>query len=162
MIYILEGADGTGKTTLAKQLAPNILHSTYDKDWNMEQYHRDVIHAAKMIDQYDDVVIDRWAVSEAVYGEVFRDGPSYDTSKLIENEAQENNIIWIYCRHPHAVRNHNKNKKTRHEMFDDMTEIVVGYDAYVEYSRSNWIHIPWIIYDFSKINAKEFVKELKS
>lgn len=162
-IYILEGVDGTGKTTLAEALAAktkgHILHSSYDKEWNMEQYHTDIIESAIILAQYQPVIIDRWAPSEFVYGQVFRGGSSYDTGKLIE-DFFESIQYWIYCRSDNAVENHLKNKEQRIEMYEDMAKTIDSFDDYVQYTSHNWVHIPWKEYDFSKVNIKEFVESI--
>ena len=119
-IYILEGPDGTGKSTLAseivEQIKGHVSHCSYDKSWNIEEYHRSIIEVARKLAQYQPVVIDRWAPSEFVYGTVFRNNVSYNTSNLIERFFDDN-IVWIYCRNDDAVKNHKKNIKTRNEMF---------------------------------------------
>lgn len=165
MIYILEGADGTGKSTLANEIAKQkhgqVLHPYYDKTWNMEKYHIAFIESAILFaNEGIPVILDRWAPSEFVYGDVFRNGPSFDTSKLIE-KYQDLITEWIYCRNDNAIENHLKNKETREEMFDDMSQVVTKFDYYIEYTSNNWLHIPWKIYDFDKVNMKQFVKDLK-
>lgn len=162
-IYIIEGADGTGKSTLANKIAEetkgHILHCSYNKDWNIKEYHKDVIESARKLLKYQSVVIDRWAVSEFVYGTVFRDGPSYDTSALIESQFNKD-VVWIYCDNEDAIKNHKSNSKKRKEMFDDMTHVVEEYDDYITFTQNNWLGIPWIRYNFNWIDINEFVKEI--
>lgn len=164
-IYIIEGPDGTGKSTLANKIAEetkgHILHASYDKNWNIEKYHFDLIDVAFRLSKYQSVVLDRWAISEFVYGTVFRGGPSYDTAGLIE-DSMDDKIVWIYCENEDAVKNHLANSKKRKEMFDDMTKVVEEFDDYVEYSSNNWLQIPWIKYNYNYnwINIDEFVKEV--
>jgi thymidylate kinase len=164
MIYILEGPDGTGKSTLAAAIAEktkgHILHSTFNKDWDIEEYHTEIMEAAIDLNRYQDVVIDRWAPSEFVYGKVFRGKPSYDSSILVEEYFGQHDITWIYCRNDNAVENHLNNKKNRKEMFDDMTKVVEEFDDYVSYTSNNWIKLPWITYDFDKVDIDNFVKEI--
>lgn len=164
MIYILEGPDGVGKTTLARAIQDktkgHLLHASFDKEWDIEMYHLQLIDVARELNEYQDVVIDRWAPSEYVYGNVFRDGPSYDASKMIENRTQDGDVKWIYCRNDNAVQNHLKNREERKEMFNDMSKIVEEFDKYVEYTSNNWIHIPWITYDYDKVDMDQFVEEL--
>lgn len=55
-IYIIEGPDGTGKTTLANEIAEqskaSIVHCSYDKDWDIKVHHKDMFKAAKLIAQW--------------------------------------------------------------------------------------------------------------
>ncbi len=161
-IIILEGPDGTGKTTLANRIAErtkgSILHSTYRKGMKVDDYHFAVAQAAFLIaSEGDTVVIDRWAPSERIYGTVFRGGESYSTDQFIDNLLASTPvpIKWVYCRNDHAVENHLKNKENRDEMFDDMTEVARLFDEYVKNSDLDWIE-----YDFNKVKVGDFVDEL--
>lgn len=164
MIYILEGPDGVGKTTLARAIQDktkgHLLHCTYKEGWDMEMYFVQIIDVARELSEYQDVIIDRWIPSEYVYGNVFRGGPSFDGSKIIEHRAINDETKWVYCRNDNAVQNHLKNREERQEMFDDMSKVVVEFDKYVEYSSNNWVHIPWITYDYDKVDMDQFVEEL--
>lgn len=157
MIYIIEGADGTGKTTLAeaiqRETKGHLLHLTFNKDWTMEQYYSAVFRAVWDLAEYQDVVIDRWIPSEIVYGHVFRDGPSFDTSNLLNIFGDR--AKWVYCWNENAVENHLKNKEVRPEMFDDMKHVVEAFGTYVEGSG-----LPWKLYNYNHMETNNFVKEL--
>lgn len=79
-IIVLEGADSSGKTMLARHLveahgAAN-LHSTVRRDtwrWHVGALRLAIRRAARQL-----VVMDRHWISEMVYGAVFRGGPAYD------------------------------------------------------------------------------------
>lgn len=159
MIIILEGADGTGKSTLAaeiaKQKGAHIIHSSFNKGWNIRRYHTKLIQHAKELEDLGIVVVmDRWAPSEQVYGDIFRDGPSYSVEDLIKQF--NNNIKWIYCRNDKVIENHLRNLEKRHEMFDSMALIAARFEKYVQDTPE----LKWIVYDYDKNNMKEFVEEL--
>lgn len=161
MIYIIEGCDGVGKSTLAQEIAKqkgaHIIHCSYNKNWNIYEYHQQIIAHALMLQTLGiPVVIDRWAVSEHVYGEVFRDGESYNTEQLIDYYRNKVDITWIYCRNDMAAENHSRNKELRYEMFEDMTRIVDEYERFVKSTK----RLNWITYDFTKNNINEFVGAL--
>ncbi len=166
MIYILEGPDGTGKTTLANEIAEtkktSVIHSYFDTKWDIKQHHIDMWKAAKMVSKWRPVVLDRWAISELVYGEVFRKKPGYDVLAFLWEMGYDfEDVIWIYCRNDNAVDNHLKNKEKRQEMFDDMTDVVTLFDKIVaDPDVSLELGIKWIPYDYDKVDMKEFVKEL--
>lgn len=159
MIYILEGADGTGKTTLARKILDktngHYLHSTYDRYWDIQDYHQQIAESAISLNIYQDVVIDRWALSELIYGNVFREGPSYNVETTLKNLDNEQWVTWIYCKNDNAIINHLRNKRKRKEMFNDMTEVTKEYDKYINISE-----LEWIIFDFNKHNLDDFVKDL--
>lgn len=160
MIYIVEGADGTGKSTLANKIAEvkkaSVLHSYFDKTWEIWDHHRDMLDAAEKVAKWRPVVLDRWAHSELVYGSVFRNGPSYPIEFMISSIKEPENVIWIYCRNDNAVKNHLKNAKQRSEMFDDMTKVVEKFEAVIDAENDR----AWVTYDFDKVNVTKFVEDL--
>jgi thymidylate kinase len=158
MIFLIEGADGCGKTTLAEYIAKElngmVLHAIYRPEINMEVYHKDLLTFARVFSNMGiPIILDRWALSEIIYGNVFRDGPSYDAESLLE----QNDITYIYCHNDDVVVNHKRNSKTRKEMFDDMEEVASQYDTYIE--KSN---LPWNIYDFNYNNKESFLRGLST
>ena len=154
MIILLEGADGTGKTTLAnyiaKELNGMVFHAIYRPEINMEVYHKDLLTFARVFSNMGiPIILDRWALSEIVYGNIFRDGPSYDAETLLHQD----DITYIYCHNDDVVSNHKRNSKTRKEMFDDMSAVASFYDEYI-----NTSDIPWHIYDFNYQEKETFLK----
>ena len=160
MIYILDGPDGVGKSTLAnaiyEETKGHILHCTWKKEFVMKEYFADVLAVAKRLNKYQDVIIDRWAPSEQVYGDVFRGGPSFDVHGYLWEEGLDAELKFIICENQNAIENHLKNKETRVEMFETMEGVVEGFNKFVEDTD----YLDWIHYDFTKVDMKEFVKEL--
>lgn len=160
-IYILEGCDGTGKSTLANEIAKqkdaHIIHCSFKKSWDIKAYHSKIMqHAIALNKSGINVVLDRWAPSEQVYGDAFRGGPKYGVITLIKHFKNED-MVWIYCRNDNAVKNHIENAQRRYEMFDSMDKIVLGFETFISLTPS----LKWNIYDFNKVNKEEFVGELK-
>ena len=159
MIYLIEGPDGVGKSTLAKEIAhakgAHIIHSSYNKLWDIEKYHRLIIQqAVEFLKIGIPVVLDRWAVSEFVYSNVFRGGPSYDTFGLLEE--YQGFLTPIYCWNDSVEENHAKNKETRIEMFDSMKEVFNEFEDYVNTDSL----LRWTRYNFDINDMQEFVKDL--
>lgn len=124
----------------------------------MKRYFTDILKVAITLSQYQDVVIDRWAPSETVYGNVFRGGPQFDIEHflfMLKPELEEHNVQWIMCRNDNVVENHKKHLLEREEMFDDMSKVQEGFDQFVEDSD-----LPWIMYDYDKVDMDKFVEGL--
>jgi thymidylate kinase len=104
MILILEGADCSGKSTLAEQIHKQTgykqLHRTQpkteeDKKCMMDEYLQ-VIKANK------NCILDRSWYSEMVYGPVMRDASviSYPQMYELERMLTKNGALLIYCTAP--------------------------------------------------------------
>lgn len=158
-IIVITGADGSGKSTLSSAIAKAtngyVLHSTYNKNWSMEKYHTILMETAiQLRDIGITVILDRWSCDEHVYGNVFRDGESYDTQKLIDK--YNHNLVWVYCHNNEIVLNHLKNKEKRYEMFDDMSEIVKEFEHYV----NNYQYLDWQKYNYYEQTTEDFLKQI--
>jgi thymidylate kinase len=162
---VLEGADGTGKSTLANEILSqskgHLIHGSWNKDWNIRQYHEDMYEAAMLLLPYQTVIMDRWATSEEVYAEAFRGGRQYDSEEHIAQMMGEvmfddpTQTIYVYCENDNVVANHKENMKIRQELFEDMSPVVREYEKYLGRTSLNWLR-----YDFTKVNMEDFVKEL--
>lgn len=113
MLIILEGCDATGKTTLAKMLAPllnaQIVHSTTETP-NDYRYFDNLIRAS----EYTNIIADRFCYSQFVYQDE-DDRPlayhkiypinepercvdsSWDALRELECDLLRNNAKVIYC-----------------------------------------------------------------
>lgn len=101
MILILEGPDGSGKTTLATRLHATTGYPIYhrskpendeDKANMMEQLKAD-------FKVYKNVIVDRCWYSEIVYGNIMRDGSVIDYPEMydLERLALSKGALLIYC-----------------------------------------------------------------
>jgi thymidylate kinase len=163
-MIIIEGADCTGKTTLAKRICEEVggqyFHCSYHPKWNVEAYHRLIGHTAGKLEEQAGVptVIDRFAMSEAAYGLVYRNGPSYDTAALMQEMIKAYKPTFIFCRTESAAEDHKRIQQTRSEMFDDITEVVNVFD---ELASSGKYGVN-ILYDYKKHDTDYFIKAFAS
>ena len=139
MIIIIEGSDGTGKTTLAKYLCKKLnahyLHATYRFKNTMFEYHTALLlKAINLIkDTHRPVIIDRHWVSEAVYAEVYRGGSIWGLQgRFVERVLNRVGGIHIFCLTEDFTtykKRFKELKRSRNEMYDDVSEVAKLYNA---------------------------------
>jgi len=103
-IFVVEGPDGTGKTTLANELkgAGHVLHARYRFPQKMHQYHWALLSRAlkknkDFMPNYN-VVIDRLWISELIYGAVYRNGEyTADYFDTMDRALRILNIPTVFC-----------------------------------------------------------------
>ncbi len=99
-IVLLEGADSSGKSTLARYLVvkhgAKYIHSTVRKDvW---RFHVGALRLAIRCSQDRLVVLDRHWISELAYGRVFRGGPAYDVgARCLDRVLRRHGAIIVLC-----------------------------------------------------------------
>lgn len=161
MLIILEGCDGSGKSTLAVEIAKQsngiVIHATYNKNWNVYRYHEELYNHALQLEKIcGTVVMDRFCISEYVYGTIYRDGPSYDVFAAQKDVT----ATWVFCTNENVGSNHETNKKKRYEMFTDKMDEVNGLFSKVVLRQVRDGVVDWKIYDYDKVSKEEFTKEL--
>ncbi len=133
MIIILEGPDGAGKTTLARELVKQTkgiyLHLSYRWPQKIFLYHTAAIRYAAR--QNRPIIIDRWWPSEAIYATSYRgQSPWPLQGRMADRVARKHGALYIYCL-PESVTEHcdkfTKLKETREEMYDDIHEVTFKY-----------------------------------
>lgn len=101
MFFILEGGEGSGKTTLANKLHrmtgyPIVHRSKPNTEEEKREMWQQYIQA---IDEGDNVILDRCWYSEMVYGLIMRDKSYITYSQMYDLEArlEAKGAIIIYC-----------------------------------------------------------------
>lgn len=149
-IFILDGPDGTGKSTLAQVLVNSsrslhggngkIFHQNYRFKDQMPNYHLAVLRKARKAAERGPVVIDRLWPSELAYGRVFRGGSPFD--------GYQYGLIWsalamgamtIFCHIQNKtdyLRIYDAVCKSRKEEPADVFEISQLWDQYDSMAKS--------------------------
>lgn len=167
-IIVLEGADCTGKTTLAKGLVERFdgvyIHNRYHK--NIWPFFMASMRWAIRESQRRLVVIDRHWISECIYARVYRGGSTvpWDVRGL-HRVLRTYGAVYVICAPPveAVVDNHKRVKSTRKEMYDDVKDVAhrycklwdgglpqLEYPDYVEQisAAGAYHHFCWQHYDF--------------
>jgi thymidylate kinase len=107
MIIIIEGPDGSGKTTLAEQLSRQtgypILHRSHPK--TEEEKKLMMGEYLQAIKGNKNFIFDRCWYSEMAYGPVMRDDSviSYPQMYELERQLAKSGAVVIYCTGPEAA-----------------------------------------------------------
>src|ERR1041385_7985183 len=130
-IVVIEGADASGKTTLASVLVDrygaSYLHSTVRKEiW---RWHVGALRLAVRRSRDQLVVLDRLWLSELVYGSVFRGGPAYDVgARCLDRVLRRFGAVTVLCA-PRDLEAQEKRWRDgraagKHEHFDRVKEVI--------------------------------------
>ena len=97
MLYILEGCDGVGKSTIAYQLAPiidaKVIHCTKDTPNDYKFFH-DIIEASKMTN----IIADRFMYGQFVYQDELHRALTLKQLGYLEAEALSAGVKLIHIR----------------------------------------------------------------
>lgn len=146
-IILIEGPDGSGKTTLAERLAFDykgiILHQTYRFKDKIPIYHGAILKKALKLSKEKLVILDRLHISEYIYGKVFRNEKRWPWMlKTFNSLCKELNIPIIMCL-PLSLQQglewFEKAKTERPEMFDNIKQVIEEYIQYYENNKKSII-----------------------
>ena len=141
-IIVLEGPDGAGKSYFAKYLISKyggvVLHQKYKFKNKIDLYYMAVFKKALKLSQTQLVILDRFHISEIIYGEIFRNGSKCPWILKYYNEMFNIlNIPIILCI-PRTVEQGNRwfncVKNQRDEMYQDIQKVI---KLYINYSKKN-------------------------
>ena len=101
-IIVLEGANATGKSTLAKELERKhgaiIMHQTYRFRDRIFDFHTAVLRRAIKLAKTRLVVLDRLWMSEEVYAHVYRGGtPWPHQGRMVDRILQQASAVTVVC-----------------------------------------------------------------
>lgn len=147
-IYILEGPDCCGKTTVAKEIQKMtgypIWHLRYFSDPEKMQFQFDYIenylkHWLSDNGDGDGIILDRLILSNQAYQSVFKDGPIVKNAQSIYdflvNEQTFANVTFVNCipsDKERWLKFFAKKKEERVEQYDDVEKMSQVYDAYMK------------------------------
>lgn len=137
-VYIVEGPDGAGKTTLAQKLAvERDAHYVHFSSMPRVTFALARMYVEAMLPAllgYQDVVLDRCWLSEIPYGKVFRGGANrLDPAdvRMLERLAMRCGAIVILCMPDKDTCVKNFLGRRSVEMLDDEVQLSKVYDSYL-------------------------------
>lgn len=140
MILIFEGADNSGKTTIAKELSRIIgfqyfKHSNQKSNFETISRYKQIIEANFFIDFLSqinlDLIIDRHIISEYAYSKAYRRPVFFDEILKIDKQLAKLGAKVIYC-HKNVLKNY------RDEIIDAymVPKIQKAYEWYLDHHIS--------------------------
>jgi thymidylate kinase len=137
MIYVIDGVDASGKTTLAKCMAEKLdctyIHHTFNTQWSQRELFEHHLDFLMSYNRDQHLVIDRSWASCVIYGRVFRGNGNEIAVHLVErllNTLGCTNIFALPERIKWEALFH-KMCEEREEMYvDDFDKLVEVYDGY--------------------------------
>ncbi len=148
-IIILEGPDGTGKTTLAQRLVKDhgatYIHQGWSKgvDWGLRHL-ATMRRAARLASLGKPVVVDRLWLSGEIYGSVFRGkSDDRDYARLIQRIGLTHGALTVLClpaRAELANQAHHVMLGERREMYQDISKVVRFYTEVRDGLGRRWKH----------------------
>lgn len=150
-IILLEGPDASGKTTLANRIMEKYrnhvyIHCAVSND--IFKLHLDAINTANACKDNFVVVIDRLYVSERIYGDIFRDGESYNTLDFEKNIIDRlDNVHKILCITDKETTMAKHDERLNMEMFSNISDVWDAYDSIgkdgSKYRFNGWTRYNW-------------------
>ena len=134
-LIILDGPDGSGKTTLAKEIVRQTggryMHLTYRFKEKMFTYHLAALHRAVKLSQTQMVVIDRLWMSELAYANAYRNGSKWPLMyRMLERIILKHAGLEVLCLPNDLSRQldeYKALKASREEMYHDIAPVCIEY-----------------------------------
>jgi len=161
MNIVLEGAKGTGKSTIAKHFVEKgyeYFHSSSETE-NDLKYHLDLLDGDKRI-------IDRFSLGEMIYPRVYKRESKINDSDLVETFSDPNTIYFVLFSSDNDLlvdRIKNRNAEKDHNLnFERVLESNDYFEFskyfFTRYSKYNLVILNNIYYvDVSKLTSKEII-----
>jgi thymidylate kinase len=155
---IIEGPDGSGKTTLIRELLHTFQYPTIHV---VQPRLPSVLQMIKLI-YASPVIFDRFHLSPVVYGKVLRDGPelSKDTVGILEDLLFKHGFVQIICLTRIETMLHNNRKEAQvYETVKLVSVVEKLYEAYLVEAANT--RLPTLIYDYLDTPVSGAVKWIK-
>jgi thymidylate kinase len=156
-MYILEGPDCAGKTTLAKQICEHeSMDYTHYSAHAPTQFILDMMRMPA--DQW--AVFDRMHLSHIPYDQVYRGGiPSAESVRIVDDVAYGLKAKLILCLPPwtYVEDVFRFQKEERGELLRDVHELRAIYDWYAKFA-CKYTRLPIFIYDYTQHTYKDVLE----
>jgi len=173
MIIILEGPDGSGKTTLAEKLRAvvsespgNMMHSVahgpyagLDAEQLCKLYFRSMSPALTFDDS---LIMDRSWLSEPIYADAYRNGISrvdMPRRRMLERTALSRGAVVILCQPDFEVCEQAFMSRKAEEYLDNVDQLRQVYNDYETLDLQT--HLPVVHYDYVHDNFQDLLARIE-
>lgn len=152
-VFVVEGPDGSGKTTLCQELVrqtgARYYHLTYRFKDRMNLYHAAALELALRWSDERPVILDRWWPSEIIYADVYRGGSRWRSwSRFLDRVTTHHGFTYVFCipsdEEKYSAR-YRDLQASRTEMYEHSMEKVRR--KYVEMFSRRGSRDDWVLYD---------------
>lgn len=136
-LVVLEGPDGGGKTTLARELVERYnayyIHLRWSPTIDIWKYQTAALRLAQKLVPHRLIVIDRHWISECIYGKAYRQRAVFEefaSARCLDRVVRKLGGVYVLCMPStsEVVEHHRKLKGEREEMYDDVQEVATRYE----------------------------------
>lgn len=140
MIVIFEGPDGSGKTTLAREVADK-TGATYIHAQAPERH--PLVEYTAPLDPNEDYVLDRWHWGEMVYGPLFRGESGLTTEQFwaVEQYLDDLGAVVVLCNGPASDLASRIRERGTDEEAPNLTELSRAATAFKRVADQAWLPV---------------------
>lgn len=171
MVVLIEGPDGSGKTTLCEAIVNQgdwvYHHCTRDDDRypTTDSFYKEFNPWLSSVIRYgENVIIDRSFLTNIVYSKVFHDSNVISDKYLKELQSMIDVVVICIPDHDNYFNKFNHLRKERDELYDTMTDVYEEFSkiAYSETHENLLNGMKVVIYNIDQVpkeNIGNFIKE---
>lgn len=161
-VYILEGSDATGKTTLAKQLSDKLELLTI-KGSSFEQSdctNEELYKHFKKVANLDNVIVDRHIYSNRIYATLYKDYAILSDKQRtkIENIFKQDALVIYLTADEETIIKRLKQRGDKYVTPDKVAPILNLYQVAISDALDNNVTV--LYYDTSILSTEEIVEDI--
>jgi len=163
MIVLIEGPDGSGKSTLIEKVFKlnkfHVIHNgVYPTPHSAYSSYIQQIEEENTLEH--GIVFDRLHISQAIYGPIMRDeNPEYVLHNIVDNMLYDRKAVVVLCQTKASLINWEKRNKEKLEYVTDLVKFVKIMNCYR--NIRSYTRLPFVTYDYTNVQGNELIPILE-